>query len=207
MIPAYGANFTVWGSHRTHCKCCNVCVKNYRICKIILQLYLSARCQITPLTKTRTETENVRWTISGIPDLAPVHFGNSQFGPSPFGEFPIWPQSISEIPNLVPSHFGNSAESVWKWSICAEICVVILGEIFSGHSEHWVIRVFEKNGTQFGQTLPLRPHLQSATPYMASPPCTIFHNPDLKWSIVQQCTTLLQTSKYGFYFRFPLPTQ
>ena len=23
---------------------------------------------------------------------------------------------------------------------------------------------------------------------MASPPCTIFHNPDLKWNIVQQCT-------------------
>ena len=81
MIPADGANFTVWGSHRTHCKCCNVCVKNYRICKIILQLYLSAWCQITPLTKTRTESENSIWPILGIPDLVLVHFGNSRFGP------------------------------------------------------------------------------------------------------------------------------
>ena len=27
MIPADGANFAVWESYRTHCKCCNVCQK------------------------------------------------------------------------------------------------------------------------------------------------------------------------------------
>ena len=27
MIPADGANFAVWVSYRTHCKCCNVCQK------------------------------------------------------------------------------------------------------------------------------------------------------------------------------------
>ena len=67
---------------------------------------------------------------------------------------------------------------VWKF----------LGKFFLGHPEYWVKGVFEKNSTQFGQLLPRWPHLQSATPYMASPPCTIFHNPDLKWNIVQQCT-------------------
>ena len=36
------------------------CDKNDRICDIILQLYLSAWCQISPLTKTRTESENVQ---------------------------------------------------------------------------------------------------------------------------------------------------
>ena len=30
------------------------CVRNDRICDIILQLYLSAQCQITPLTKNET---------------------------------------------------------------------------------------------------------------------------------------------------------
>ena len=57
------------------------CDKNDRICDIILQLYLSAWCQITPLTKTRTESENSIWPILGIPDLVLVHFGNSRFGP------------------------------------------------------------------------------------------------------------------------------
>ena len=75
-----------------------------------------------------------------------------------------------------------------KIHLCGNF-VEIFGEIFLGHPEHWVKGVFEKNGTQFGQFLPRWPHLQSATPYMASPPCTIFHNPDLKWNIVQQCTT------------------
>ena len=31
------------------------CVRNGRMCHIILQLYPSAVCQITPLTKTKTE--------------------------------------------------------------------------------------------------------------------------------------------------------
>ena len=34
--------------------------------------------------------------------------------------------------------------------------------------------------------------------YMASPPCTIFHNPDLKWNIVQQCTILSEESSRCF---------
>ena len=33
------------------------CVRKDRICDIILQLYLSAHCQITPLTKTETEPQ------------------------------------------------------------------------------------------------------------------------------------------------------
>ena len=74
-----------------------------------------------------------------------------------------------------------------KTHLCGNLCENFL-EIFLGHPEHWVKGVFEKNGTKFGQLLPRWPHLQSATPYMASPPCTIFHNPDLKWNIVQQCT-------------------
>ena len=37
------------------------------------------------------------WSISGISNLAPVHFGNFQFGPSPFREFPIWSRPILEI--------------------------------------------------------------------------------------------------------------
>ena len=32
-----------------------MCVRNGRMCHIILQLYPSAVCQITPLTKTKTE--------------------------------------------------------------------------------------------------------------------------------------------------------
>ena len=36
------------------------CDKNDGICDIIFQLYHSAWCQITPLTKTRTESENSR---------------------------------------------------------------------------------------------------------------------------------------------------
>ena len=32
------------------------CVRNDRICDIILQLYLSAQCQITPLTKNETSS-------------------------------------------------------------------------------------------------------------------------------------------------------
>ena len=32
------------------------CVRNGRMCHMILQLYPSAVCQITPLTKTKTET-------------------------------------------------------------------------------------------------------------------------------------------------------
>ena len=36
------------------------CDKNDGICDIIFQLYHSAWCQITPLTKTRTELENSR---------------------------------------------------------------------------------------------------------------------------------------------------
>ena len=78
--------------------------------------------------------------------------------------------------------FPQSDHTPQKRPICVEICVEIVGEIFLGHPEHWVKGVFEKNGTQFGQLLPRWPHLQSATPYMASPPCTIFHNPDLKYS-------------------------
>ena len=33
------------------------CVRNDRICDMILQLYLSAQCQITPLTKNETEPQ------------------------------------------------------------------------------------------------------------------------------------------------------
>ena len=32
------------------------CVRNDRICDMILQLYLSAQCQITPLTKNETSS-------------------------------------------------------------------------------------------------------------------------------------------------------
>ena len=32
------------------------CVRNHRICDMILQLYLSAQCQITPLTKNETSS-------------------------------------------------------------------------------------------------------------------------------------------------------
>ena len=41
------------------------CVKNGRMCHIILQLYPSAVCQITPLTKTKTEIlKMLCWPIS-----------------------------------------------------------------------------------------------------------------------------------------------
>ena len=76
--------------------------------------------------------------------------------------------------------FPQSDHTPQKRPISVEICVEIFGEIFFGHPEHWVKGDFKKNGTQFGQFLPRWPYLQSATPYMASPPCTIFHNPDLK---------------------------
>ena len=33
------------------------CVRNDRICDIILQVYLSDQCQITPLTKNETEPQ------------------------------------------------------------------------------------------------------------------------------------------------------
>ena len=39
------------------------CVKNDRICDIIFQLYPSAWCQITSLTKTRTESETSRFDL------------------------------------------------------------------------------------------------------------------------------------------------
>ena len=116
MIPAYGANFTVWGSHRTHCKCCNVCVKNYRICKIILQLYLSAWCQITPLTKTRTESENSIWPILGIPDLVLVHFGNSWFGPDGWSHHRL----LCFITNIKQNTAGLSAR--WPADASCQFC-------------------------------------------------------------------------------------
>ena len=50
----------------------------------------------------------------------------------------------------------------------------------SNQTTSFIKGVFKKNGNQFGHFLPRWPHLQSATPYMAFPPCTIFHNPDLK---------------------------
>ena len=104
---------------------------------------------------------------------------------------PQFPQS-----GILQPQFPQSDHTPQKRPIYVEICVEIFGEIFLGHPEHWVKGVFEKNGTQFGQLLPRWPHLQSATPYMASPSplCTIFHNPDLKWNIVQQCTTTYLTT-------------
>ena len=105
-----------------------------------------------------------------------IKFANSSVQPQ-------FPQS-----GILQPQFPQSDHTPQRRSIYVEICVEIFGEIFLGHPEHWVKGVFEKNGTQFGQLLPRWPHLQSATPYMASPPCTIFHNPDLKWNIVQQCT-------------------
>ena len=97
-----------------------------------------------------------------------IKFANSSVQPQ-------FPQS-----GILQPQFPQSDHTPQKRPIYVEICVEIVGEIFLGHPEHWVKGVFEKNGTQFGQLLPRWPHLQSATPYMASPPCTIFHNPDLK---------------------------
>ena len=48
------------------------CVRNDRICDIILQLYLSAQCQITPLTKNETEPQ-IRNTIIPVWGSARVH--------------------------------------------------------------------------------------------------------------------------------------
>ena len=88
---------------------------------------------------------------------------------------PQFPQS-----GILQPQFPQSDHTPQKRPVYVEICVEIFGEIFLGHPEHWVKGVSKKNGNQFGHFLPRWPHLQSATPYMASPPCTIFHNPDLK---------------------------
>ena len=47
-----------------------MCVKNDRICDIIFQLYPSAWCQITPPTKTRTESENSEFMKRVIPETS-----------------------------------------------------------------------------------------------------------------------------------------
>ena len=51
------------------------CVRNDRICDIILQLYLSAQCQITPLTKNETEPQ-IRNTIIPV-------WGSARVNPKP----------------------------------------------------------------------------------------------------------------------------
>ena len=50
MIPADGANFAVWGEEVIEPTASAVtCVRNGRMCHIIMQLYPSAVGQITPL--------------------------------------------------------------------------------------------------------------------------------------------------------------
>ena len=63
------------------------CVRNDRICDIILQLYLSAQCQITPLTKNETgphmEQLSSIWRAQALQiwyELSgPITLGSSQF--------------------------------------------------------------------------------------------------------------------------------
>ena len=56
------------------------CVRNDRICDIILQVYLSDQCQITPLTKNETEPQ-IRNTIIPVWGSARV---NPKSGKLPF---------------------------------------------------------------------------------------------------------------------------
>ena len=51
------------------------CVRNGRMCHIILQLYPSAVCQITPLTKTKTEILKMRGGFVKRAQIFRVFFG------------------------------------------------------------------------------------------------------------------------------------
>ena len=79
--------------------------------------------------------------------------GDSRFGPGPFQEFPIWPQSILVISNLAPVHFGNSQFGpvpFWKFSwectkvthLCGNLCGNFGWNFFRslrtlGHKSFW----------------------------------------------------------------------
>ena len=66
------------------------CVRNDRICDIILQLYLSDKCQITPLTKNETG-----------PQIRNPSLGSCQSEPQ-IRKVAMCPQVVGEN-----SHFGR----------------------------------------------------------------------------------------------------
>ena len=69
------------------------CVRNDRICDMILQLYLSAQCQITPLTKNETGPHMEQFSPFGNPSLG--------FEPQ-IRKVAMCPQVVGEN-----SHFGR----------------------------------------------------------------------------------------------------
>ena len=116
------------------------CVWNDRICDKVLQLYPSGWCQITPLTKTRTESLERVWVLVAT-RLGPTHAFASNFCEPNFQEFRLkwWHKELflhceDELNKLGPSWMGLTHGNV--------IFDILEPSAFQKYSICWVFQAF-----------------------------------------------------------------